>query len=187
MYDPLSCQQNVKSIRSGNSVMLTTIKVDWWHCTLQVAEWPCLSISPQNFLWCFWLISCSIHNLILLWVTGLKNLSKLLSCTQMWLLDIKLILQAPEVTWNSFLQDFDDWIKVICSHSSLVRLGNRACLTVRILVNPKGVELRALCRPAEFFHTKLGLYWPGFVHGTIIMFKQMALSKLLLKSGTGCV
>lgn len=28
--------------------------------------------------------------------------------TQMWLLDFKLTLQAPEVTWNSFLQGFDD-------------------------------------------------------------------------------
>ena len=46
-----------------------------------------------------------------------------------------------------------------------------------------GVEVRALCRPVNFFHTdldKLFLYGPCFVHGGIDMLKQeKAFPKLL--------
>ena len=51
-----------------------------------------------------------------------------------------------------------------------------------------GVEVRALCRPAKFFHTdldKLFLYGPRFVHGGIVMLKQeRAFPKLLPQKGS---
>lgn len=55
---PLYCQQTVKTIRPGYWVMLTTIKVDWWHCAELDVPCTCLShsclsnreIQPTGFL-----------------------------------------------------------------------------------------------------------------------------------------
>jgi hypothetical protein len=48
---------------------------------------------------------------------------------------------------------------------------------------PDGVEVKALCMPAKFFHTDLDkpfLYGPCFVHGGIVRLKQeRAWPKLL--------
>ena len=70
-----------------------------------------------------------------------------------------------------------------CSHERVSEAGHwcwvfRPCSLSGFLFIPKvfdGREVRALCRPVKFFHTKLDkpfLYGQRFIHGGIVMLKQ---------------